>query len=269
MQNRAEFTVRKLHELDAVTANKSHLVAAWCAAALAWVGGSSKGRWAGFNGSGGRAILLGGILLKRVGASATSTSIPRGRGEGVSQGDYVSGPGPAHAPSFSEEGNPSTVTTNPWILKANDRDDGQWIPLSATQLESLQSFRGFFFESQNFAAGMGIRTLQSDSTSEFKDGRGRAAASSQVAWRQMVTAVSDEAAFNTALANSAEIEVWAHITLTATITISGLTGVVINGNGFKVDGNNAVRCFKIQGGAEVSFFNLTITKGYVSGDVRV
>jgi hypothetical protein len=63
------------------------------------------------------------------------------------------------------------------------------------------------------------------------------------------TRVFDKTSLSTALANSAKILLAADITLTATIVISGLKGVVINGNGFKVDGNNSVRCFSIQSGA--------------------
>lgn len=80
--------------------------------------------------------------------------------------------------------------------------------------------------------------------------------------RRMATTVLNEAALNTALANNAEIELFTDITLTATVTISGLTGLVINGRGYKVDGNNAVICFSVLTDAEVSFIELTITNGY-------
>ena len=73
--------------------------------------------------------------------------------------------------------------------------------------------------------------------------------------------------FTTALSrNNVEIELAADIILTTNIGIRGLTGVVINGNNFKVDGNNAVQCFLIANGAEVSFNDLAITNCY--GNVR-
>jgi len=74
---------------------------------------------------------------------------------------------------------------------------------------------------------------------------------------------SDEAELNSALVNDAiyEVEFSNDIALTATIAISGLTGVRINGKGFKVDGQGRVRCFLIENGAEVSFVNLIITNG--------
>jgi len=74
------------------------------------------------------------------------------------------------------------------------------------------------------------------------------------------TQVSTESEFITALGDNIMIELERNITLTATININGTTGLVINGNNYKVDGNDAVRCFVIQN-AEVSFKNLTIMNG--------
>jgi hypothetical protein len=114
--------------------------------------------------------------------------------------------------------------------------------------------------------GKSRESMQPISTSSVENVK-RAAIPSQLTQRRMVTVVSDETALNNALSNFAEIKLAAHIMLTAPIAISGLTGVVINGNGFKVDGNNAVRCFKVEVGAEVFFFNLTITNGNTNSEV--
>jgi hypothetical protein len=79
--------------------------------------------------------------------------------------------------------------------------------------------------------------------------------------RLLATTVSTQAELTAALANNARIELGADILLTSEVTINGLTGVVIDGKGFKIDGNNSVRCFNIQNGAEVALTHLTITRG--------
>ena len=46
--------------------------------------------------------------------------------------------------------------------------------------------------------------------------------------------------------------------------ISGKTGLVIDGMGlYEVNGQNARRCFYIDGGSEVALQGLTVTNGYV------
>jgi len=79
--------------------------------------------------------------------------------------------------------------------------------------------------------------------------------------------ITTAAMLTSALADNANIELAADITLSSTIDINGVTGVVIDGQLFNVDGNNnngntAVRCFKIGNRAEVTFINLTITNGF-------
>jgi hypothetical protein len=56
------------------------------------------------------------------------------------------------------------------------------------------------------------------------------------------------------------------ITLTKEIAIDTMTGVEINGNGFKLDGNKAVRCLKITSSV-VSINNLVITGGLTTDKV--
>jgi hypothetical protein len=86
--------------------------------------------------------------------------------------------------------------------------------------------------------------------------------------RLSITTVTTEAELTTALNNNARIELAADILLTSTININGLTGVVIDGKGFEINGNDTVRCFYIYNGAEVSLSNLTITRGYTTGVSR-
>ena len=81
--------------------------------------------------------------------------------------------------------------------------------------------------------------------------------------------VSTQAEFVVALVSGNTIELNADIHLNGTsigINITGITGLTINGNGFKVDGNNAVGCFLVQGNSEVAFNNITITRGFAVSD---
>lgn len=207
----------------------------------------------------------------------------------------------------SEEKSP----TAPLGFQADDRDDGTWVHLSAVQLKTLKSMKGFFVESEDVTAdlerkqhqpGRGQTRVQLgkleqeaqkhvifDQSSanhgvsalggirkrptfyESPDSKGLVVKPSSVhhkngavspshLTRRMVTVVSDEATLKDALTNdNAEIELSVAITLTDEIDINGRTGVVMNGNGFKIDGNSSVRCFKIENNAEMSFYNLTIT----------
>eukprot|EP00613_Pedinella_sp_CCMP2098_P053209 CAMPEP_0171888228 /NCGR_PEP_ID=MMETSP0992-20121227/42894_1 /TAXON_ID=483369 /ORGANISM="non described non described, Strain CCMP2098" /LENGTH=376 /DNA_ID=CAMNT_0012515083 /DNA_START=244 /DNA_END=1371 /DNA_ORIENTATION=+ len=92
--------------------------------------------------------------------------------------------------------------------------------------------------------------------------------------RRMTTAtqvsVSTESEFNAAIGTNIVIELTDDIILTATIDIlpqytGQYTGLVINGNGKKVDGQTYRRCFYISNKAEVSFNDLTITNGKDNG----
>lgn len=87
--------------------------------------------------------------------------------------------------------------------------------------------------------------------------------SSVIAARRRLTAtiVTNEAGLTAALANGATIELAADILLTSTVTIDGLTNLVIDGKGFKIDGNNTVGCVAISNGATVALMDLTITRG--------
>jgi hypothetical protein len=81
--------------------------------------------------------------------------------------------------------------------------------------------------------------------------------------RRLVT-VSTEAAFVASLANDAFIELASNLILASSISIDGFTGVVVNGSGYKLDGNDLVRCLSIQNNAEAAIFDLVITRGFSS-----
>lgn len=46
------------------------------------------------------------------------------------------------------------------------------------------------------------------------------------------------------------------------ISIQGLTGVTIDGNGFKLDGQETVRCLSVGAQSEVTLINLIVAGGY-------
>lgn len=77
--------------------------------------------------------------------------------------------------------------------------------------------------------------------------------------------VSTEAELVAGIASAATLDLVADIYLTSTVKIASVTGLVINGHGFKVDGQNNVRCFSIVGHSgdptEVTFNNLAIAHG--------
>ena len=86
--------------------------------------------------------------------------------------------------------------------------------------------------------------------------------------RRMVTVTTQEE-FEAAVASDTTIEVAADIYLSSEIDIDGITGLVINGNGFKIDGQGYVTsCMWIEGGSEVTMNQLTVTNGYVVSDPR-
>ena len=95
----------------------------------------------------------------------------------------------------------------------------------------------------------------------------------------MSVTVTTETELQNAIANDATIELGGNIMLTpvgggsSAITISGVTGLVINGNGYTIafaslDSGNG-RCFLINNNSEVTMNDLTISNGYtgVSNDV--
>lgn len=201
-------------------------------------------------------IAFVGLLF--AGASAGSTNFPRIHDKGISLGNVSAhDPDPSFFKGFSTDG-PSAASTDSSVLRTDDHDDGQWVHLSKEQLEFLRSIKGFFHKSKSFEES---NRVQHRGKAEEVAEKG----TSQRTRRRLITTVSDENAFKNALDTDAEIELAVDIVLSATVTISGLTGVVINGRGFKVDGNSAVRCFNIST-AEVLFSNLTIADGQLVRD---
>ena len=89
--------------------------------------------------------------------------------------------------------------------------------------------------------------------------------------RRMVT-VTNQAEFVAAIADDTTIELAADIYLSSQIDIDGITGLVINGNGFKIDAgassSNRRRCMYIDGGSQVTMNQLTVTGGYVVSEGR-
>ena len=89
--------------------------------------------------------------------------------------------------------------------------------------------------------------------------------------RRMVT-VTTQAEFVAAIADDTTIELAADIYLSSQINIDGITGLVINGNGFKIDArassSDRRRCMYIDGGSQVTMNKLTVTGGYVVSEGR-
>ena len=89
--------------------------------------------------------------------------------------------------------------------------------------------------------------------------------------RRMVT-VTTQAEFVAAIADDTTIELAADIYLSSQIDIDGITGLVINGNGFKIDAgassSDQRRCIYIDGGSQVTMNQLTVTGGYVVSEGR-
>ena len=89
--------------------------------------------------------------------------------------------------------------------------------------------------------------------------------------RRMVT-VTTQAEFVAAIADDTTIELAADIYLSSQIDIDGITGLVINGNGFKIDANASSsdprRCMYIDGGSQVTMNQLTVSGGYVVSEGR-
>ena len=91
--------------------------------------------------------------------------------------------------------------------------------------------------------------------------------------RRMVTVnATTQAEFVAAIADDTTIELAADIYLSSQIDIDGITGLVINGNGFKIDAgassSDQRRCMYIDGGSQVTMNQLTVTGGYVVSEGR-
>jgi hypothetical protein len=81
--------------------------------------------------------------------------------------------------------------------------------------------------------------------------------------------VTTQAELTAALANNARIELGADIVITSTVSINALTGVVIDGKGSAIDGNNAAQCFNIKQSVELTLMNLIVSRGFISVSRRV
>jgi len=78
----------------------------------------------------------------------------------------------------------------------------------------------------------------------------------------VAVSVSTEAGLHAAIVAGNTVELAADIDLSAPISIDGITGLVIDGNGHKIDGQGRVRCFYINNGAEVKINKLKVTGGF-------
>jgi parallel beta-helix repeat protein len=78
--------------------------------------------------------------------------------------------------------------------------------------------------------------------------------------RQLVT-VYTQSGINTVIGSDSTINIALDVTLTSSIDINSLTGVVINGHGHTLDGASTTNIFSISNGAEVSINSLVITRG--------
>jgi len=76
-----------------------------------------------------------------------------------------------------------------------------------------------------------------------------------------LTIVSSEGTLTSALIDNAVIEFSGDIELQNTVVINALVDLVVGGNGFKLDGNNAVRCLHIKNYANVALINIIIIGG--------
>lgn len=73
--------------------------------------------------------------------------------------------------------------------------------------------------------------------------------------------VKTQIEFIAAVKSNTEITLDSHITLTSTIIISGITGLIIYGDGRTVDADEKISCFYITASSSVSFFDLEIREG--------
>ena len=84
--------------------------------------------------------------------------------------------------------------------------------------------------------------------------------------------MATQAEFEAGIASDTTMEVTADIYLSSQIEIDGITGLVINGNGFKIDAgassSDQRRCMYIDGGSQVTMNQLTVTGGYVVSEGR-
>jgi hypothetical protein len=72
--------------------------------------------------------------------------------------------------------------------------------------------------------------------------------------------VSNENDLNAAISNNVTIELLANIALTAPILINGISSLIINGNGFHLDGQTQCQCLNISS-SEVTLNDVVIMNG--------
>jgi hypothetical protein len=78
----------------------------------------------------------------------------------------------------------------------------------------------------------------------------------------MVAVVTTEADLKTNIVDDATISIGADILLTSIVNVNNVTGLLIEGNSFKIDGQEKGNCFYITSGSIVILRNMTITNGY-------
>ena len=79
----------------------------------------------------------------------------------------------------------------------------------------------------------------------------------------IVPEAKTETELKTYIADGGTISIGADIFLTSTVKLNGVTDLVINGNGYKIDGQNLVLCFIISSGSSVELNELIISNGNV------
>jgi len=74
--------------------------------------------------------------------------------------------------------------------------------------------------------------------------------------------VSDEEELKAHITDDTIVSIEANINLTSAVEISNVIGLVILGNGFKIDGQQKGSCFLIESGSSAILSNMTITHGH-------
>ena len=74
--------------------------------------------------------------------------------------------------------------------------------------------------------------------------------------------MTTEADLKANVVDGATISIGADILLTSTVNVNNVTGLSIEGNSFKIDGQEKGNCFYITSGSIVILRNMTITNGY-------
>ena len=85
----------------------------------------------------------------------------------------------------------------------------------------------------------------------------------------MVEVITTEADLKANIVDDATISIGTDIYLSSAVNISGVTGLFIEGNNFRIDGQKKGGCFFISTGSEVIFTNMTIANGYAVIKINV